>query len=320
MFLIQLENILSNITFSLLFITTCFYWGAIAISPEITFEQSVVPNQLNIIPSTNKAKGFFGNFGIFATITTITLELVLRGWISGHFPLSNLYESLLFLGWSLLLIYQYLEKSLNTTLLGAFIMPVILCIIAFTSFFLPSELQASQPLVPALQSNWLLMHVSVMILSYAGLLIGCILSILYLILSFFSRVNPIKTLVVSSVENTSPISNPSILKIQKLLQILDSVSYRTVGIGFCFLTLGILSGAVWANETWGTYWSWDPKETWAFITWLVFATYLHARFIKGWEGKKPAVIATCGFFVIWMCYLGVNLLGQGLHSYGFFQS
>jgi len=103
------------------------------------------------------------------------------------------------------------------------------------------------------------------------------------------------------------------------LNFLDNLSYRTIGIGFCFLTLGILSGAVWANETWGNYWSWDPKETWALITWLTFASYLHSRLIGGWTGYKPACIASFGFVIIWICYLGVNILGQGLHSYGFLQ-
>lgn len=105
----------------------------------------------------------------------------------------------------------------------------------------------------------------------------------------------------------------------KFLLFLDNLSYRTIGIGFCFLTLGILSGAVWANETWGSYWSWDPKETWAFITWLTFACYLHSRLIGGWAGSKPAWIASFGFVIVWVCYLGVNLLGHGLHSYGFLQ-
>ena len=102
----------------------------------------------------------------------------------------------------------------------------------------------------------------------------------------------------------------------KLLQSLDNWSYRIIGLGFPFLTIGIISGGVWANEAWGSYWSWDPKETWALITWLVFATYLHARITKGWEGKKTAVLGGLGFFVIWICYLGVNFLGKGLHSYG----
>ena len=102
----------------------------------------------------------------------------------------------------------------------------------------------------------------------------------------------------------------------KLLQSLDNWSYRIIGLGFPFLTMGIISGGVWANEAWGSYWSWDPKETWALITWLIFATYLHARITKGWEGKKTAILGGLGFFVIWICYLGVNFLGKGLHSYG----
>ena len=97
---------------------------------------------------------------------------------------------------------------------------------------------------------------------------------------------------------------------------LDNLSYRILGIGFPFLTIGILSGAVWANEAWGSYWSWDPKETWALLTWLIFAIYLHTRLSKGWEGRKPAIIASFGFIIVWICYLGVNLLGEGLHSYG----
>ena len=104
-----------------------------------------------------------------------------------------------------------------------------------------------------------------------------------------------------------------------LAQTLDNLSYRTLGLGFPLLTIGILSGAVWANEAWGSYWSWDPKETWAFITWLVFAIYLHTRLTKGWKGTGPALIAAGGFVVVWVCYLGVNLLGTGLHSYGWFQ-
>jgi cytochrome c-type biogenesis protein CcsB len=99
---------------------------------------------------------------------------------------------------------------------------------------------------------------------------------------------------------------------------LDNTSYRLIGLGFPLLTIGIIAGAVWANEAWGTYWSWDPKETWALITWLVFAAYLHARITKGWQGRRPALLASLGFGVVWVCYLGVNFLGKGLHSYGWF--
>jgi cytochrome c-type biogenesis protein CcsB len=165
-------------------------------------------------------------------------------------------------------------------------------------------MQKALPLVPSLQSNWLMMHVSMMMISYASLLLGSLLSILYL---SFKKLFPNKFSGSSQLVEGSK---------RSLLENLDIWSYRIIGLGFPFLTLGIISGAVWANEAWGSYWSWDPKETWALITWLVFATYLHARIIKGWQGNKAASIGSFGFFVIWICYLGVNFLAKGLHSYG----
>ena len=116
--------------------------------------------------------------------------------------------------------------------------------------------------------------------------------------------------------NTKIQKNLSQTKIQ-LLENIDTWSYRTIGLGFPFLTIGIIAGAVWANEAWGSYWSWDPKETWALITWLIFAAYIHARLTKGWVGEKAALLGSIGFIIVWICYLGVNFLGQGLHSYGF---
>ena len=142
-------------------------------------------------------------------------------------------------------------------------------------------------------------------------------SILYLAFSIFTKdlasVNSIN--MTSTGEPSSVIQNMTLPKVS-LLQTIDLWSYRIIGLGFPFLTLGIISGAVWANEAWGSYWSWDPKETWALITWLVFAIYLHSRLLKGWQGKNAAILGSCGFFVIWICYLGVNFLGKGLHSYG----
>jgi cytochrome c-type biogenesis protein CcsB len=134
--------------------------------------------------------------------------------------------------------------------------------------------------------------------------------------AFKKKDNPVSFevgLTSTVATTTSTVNNYSKLS---LLQTIDLWSYRIIGIGFPFLTIGIISGAVWANEAWGSYWSWDPKETWALITWLVFAIYLHSRLIKGWEGQKAAFLGSCGFFVIWICYLGVNFLGKGLHSYG----
>jgi cytochrome c-type biogenesis protein CcsB len=294
-----------------------------------------------------------GLIGFSLTVGCLTVHLILRWFDSGHFPLSNLYESLLFLSWCLLILHIYIENSAKTLFLGVLTSPAILCLIAFTDFSLPPELQRSGPLVPALQSNWLVMHVTVMIASYAALLLGCLVAIAYLIFSqfFTNQTAPLvlenqvlgsETIVKQKYLGSlnSPTTNASnqesygfdsenaqlilskpekLEKIRKVLLFLDNLSYRTIGIGFCFLTLGILSGAVWANETWGNYWSWDPKETWAFITWLTFACYLHSRLVGGWSGSKPAWIAGFGFIIVWVCYLGVNLLGQGLHSYGFLQ-
>ena len=188
------------------------------------------------------------------------------------------------------------------------------------------------PLIPALQSNWLMMHVTVMLLSYATLLSGALLAISFLLLDKVNLINIIswQSLKTKSsnielsffqeYQNLKNSNNNFLLNFKKIefLKILDNLSYRLIGIGFSFLTIGILSGAVWANEAWGSYWSWDPKETWALITWIVFAIYLHTRLIKGWKGKKSAFVASLGFFTLWVCYLGVNLLGKGLHSYGWF--
>jgi len=129
-----------------------------------------------------------------------------------------------------------------------------------------------------------------------------------------------QTSVLEITEVTQKVDPEIILSPERLniAQILDNISYRIIGLGFPLLTIGIIAGAVWANEAWGSYWSWDPKETWALITWLVFAAYLHARITKGWQGRKPAILAATGFAVVWVCYLGVNLLGKGLHSYGWF--
>ncbi len=195
---------------------------------------------------------------------------------------------------------------------------------SFSSLTLPIEMQKALPLVPSLQSNWLMMHVSMMMISYATLIVGSLLSILYLFFTLFNKnintSNLSNDLSISTNQNINSISFTNLTKFNNsklsLLEIIDTWSYRIIGLGFPFLTIGIISGAVWANEAWGSYWSWDPKETWALITWLVFAIYLHSRLIKGWQGKQAAILGSCGFFVIWICYLGVNFLGKGLHSYG----
>ena len=335
----------ANFSFLLLFIAMTAYWISLAFTKatQLSNWQSKESDQLVTQSSLGSTSGLYqnkgelnlalnkaklhgqamglnpnlGNIAIFSANVCLFLLLALRWKDSGHFPLSNLYESLMFLSWTCTSIHLFLinwgrsgtppayREATSTTnldkLLGSVLAPAALFLNAFATFSLPKEMQQAGPLVPALQSNWLMMHVTVMIISYAALMLGSLLSIAFLIYNKVVKAkNSISRGALGAQAN------------------LDYLSYRIIGIGFPFLTIGILSGAVWANEAWGSYWSWDPKETWALLTWLVFAIYLHSRITKGWEGEKPALLASFGFLVVWMCYLGVNLLGEGLHSYGFF--
>lgn len=261
--------------------------------------------------------------------TIVFIGLLLGRWITGrYFPLSNLYESLLFLCTAILLVQKWAEKQMLSRLISSMVLPLVLVIFRFATNVLPQEMQSISSLAPSLQSNWLMMHVSIMMVSYASLIVGSLISILLLVLSFKKQnvselsssntdKNPDSIFLASNFSSSTTISNPPVIR--SLSELLDIWSYRLIAFGFPCLTLGIISGAVWANQAWGSYWSWDPKESWALITWLVFAIYLHSRLIKGWQGKRPAILATIGFFIVWMCYLGVNFLGQGLHSYGWLE-
>jgi cytochrome c-type biogenesis protein CcsB len=258
----------------------------------------------------------------------LTAQLVLRWLDSGHFPISNLYESLCFLAWGCTLTQLLVERSWPSPLVPAAATPMALGCVAFASFALPDTLQEASPLVPALRSSWLVMHVSVIMLSYAALLVGSLLSMAVL---FTDRGNVLE-LRSSSIGSggfrqaqlASAGADGSSAQIElssvamPIAEQLDSLSYRTITVGFLLLSVGLVSGAVWANEAWGSWWSWDPKETWALICWLVYAAYLHTRLIRGWQGRKPAFVAVAGLVVIAVCYIGVNLLGIGLHSYGWF--
>lgn len=287
------------------------------------------------------------------------LNLVIAGllgarWIdAGYFPLSNLYESLFFLAWGITAVHLLAGWLAPNRLVGVVTAPVVMGIVSFGAMALPDEMQVPQPLVPALQSNWLMMHVTVMMLSYAALLVGSVLALTFLVVTrgqpiqlkgdslgattYRSRTlqdqesaaaptaaPPLRSPAGSGVAVMDPPQVQTTTAVEltpqklSLAEVLDNSSYRLIGLGFPLLTIGIIAGAVWANEAWGTYWSWDPKETWALITWLVFAAYLHARITKGWQGRRPAILASAGFVVVWVCYLGVNLLGKGLHSYGWF--
>nr|YP_010930355.1 CcsA [Ochrosphaera neapolitana]WKK50083.1 CcsA [Ochrosphaera neapolitana] len=271
-------------------------------------------------------------YGLIATNFLIFFLLALR-WIQfGYFPLSNLYESLMFLAWGITFVSIVTREQSNISIVASLSSPIALFVCGFASLSLPETMQAPSPLVPALKSNWLMMHVTVMMLSYASLIIGSLLSIFFLALSWgnneqielqgnslgkaFFRPSVQMSATLDAGINEYSITDSSKINRLSLLESIDNLSYRTISFGFPLLTIGIIAGAVWANEAWGSYWSWDPKETWALITWLVFASYLHARITKTWQGKKPAIIAAVGFVVVWICYLGVNFLGKGLHTYG----
>ncbi|WP_427159236.1 c-type cytochrome biogenesis protein CcsB [Aliinostoc sp. HNIBRCY26] len=350
MSLVLLQNWLDNASFAVLFITMLVYWVGAA------FPNLSVTNAL-------------GTAGMAIANLCIATLLGARWLEAGYFPLSNLYESLFFLAWGITTVHLIAENSSRSRLVGVFTSPVAMGITAFATLTLPSEMQVAEPLVPALKSNWLMMHVSVMMLSYSALMVGSLLAIAFLIVtrgqniqlqgsSFGNggyRTNGYRlqkagefitqpptppaenngyarlesnnngngnTAVLNLVTPTpaSTLTSAPTLSPQRLsiAETLDNISYRVIGLGFPLLTIGIIAGAVWANEAWGSYWSWDPKETWALITWLVFAAYLHARITRGWQGRRPAILAASGFVVVWICYLGVNLLGKGLHSYGWF--
>ena len=249
----------------------------------------------------------------------IALQLISRWLVSGHFPISNLYESLYFLAWGITLGQLLIEKEYPNPIIPAIAIPIELLTVAFACFVLPDDLKLSSNLVPALRSSWLIMHVSVVMLSYAALIIGSLLSASVL---FINKSQPLQLRSSSTgiggfkISNSYSINNDIGPTNFSHSEELDTLSYRSILVGFVLLTLGLITGAIWANEAWGTWWSWDPKETWAFISWLFYAAYLHMRISRGWQGRRPALLAASGFFVVLICYIGVNFLGVGLHSYG----
>nr|NP_848109.2 cytochrome c biogenesis protein [Adiantum capillus-veneris]Q85FH6.2 RecName: Full=Cytochrome c biogenesis protein CcsA [Adiantum capillus-veneris]AAP29440.2 cytochrome c biogenesis protein [Adiantum capillus-veneris] len=289
-------------------------------------------NLINLFYKIDKIDHFSKNSMTIAFFCT-TGFLITRYLQTRHLPLGNLYESLMFLSWGFSLLYLILEVRDQIGLSHAVLAPGAMLIHAFATLSLPQQMRSPTLLVPALQSQWLMMHVSAMLISYITLLCGSLLAITLLSLfygkvgsvtlehkfekqSFFFLMNPRKNLwKQTGAENYSYFLISNSRKCQ-LINCLDKWACQTISLGFSLLTIGILSGAVWANEAWGSYWSWDPKETWALVTWLVYAIYLHTKVDKRKMGEGPAMTASMGFFLVWICFLGVNLLGVGLHNYG----
>ena len=239
----------------------------------------------------------FSKKGWFASSATVflamgvavqTVYMAVRWYSAGRAPFSNMFESMVLFAWAMVVVYLALRVRHRIPVLGAATALLAVVTLAYASTF---ETRI-QPLMPALRSNWLTFHVFTAFLGYGGFAIAALTGVGYLIASRNgSRVQ---------VETTAA---------------LDAATAKTIAFGFLFLTVGIITGAVWANSAWGTYWSWDPKETWSLITWFIYAVFLHCRFMRGWKGKRAAWISILGFASVIFTYYGVNFLLSGYHSY-----
>ena len=257
------------------------------------------------LATKNKTIGLAGSLTAYFGWLVQTVAIILRWKESydlghGHAPLSNLYESVVFFSWTIILIYGIMEVKYKYRVIGAFVVPFALLGMAWAQLGLNSGIE---PLVPALQSNWLTYHVITCFIGYAAFAVACGVSIMYLV-------------KVGKEEAASGNPVGGILAMFPSTKVLDDFNYKAIMLGFPMLTLGIITGAAWANYAWGTYWSWDPKETWSLIVWFIYAAFLHARFTRGWVGRRAAWLSIIGFAATIFCYLGVNLVLSGLHSYG----
>ena len=247
-------------------------------------------------------RGVLGRAGDVSVLAGVILHTAAIGvrWVEshrldiGHAPFSNLYESMVFFSWTIAVLYLVFVRRLRNRFFGVFVMPLAYLSLASTSL-MNSDIR---PLVPALQSNWLTAHVITCFLGYAAFAVAFSVNLLYLLKKGHGGAS------AGGLRGSLPAP-----------EVLDDFSYRLIAIGFPMLSLGIITGAAWANSAWGSYWSWDPKETWSLIVWLIYAAYLHARIVRGWRGRRAAWLSIVGFVATLFCYLGVNLFLSGLHSY-----
>jgi len=236
-----------------------------------------------------------GKLALTGGFAVHSLALVLRYLEAGHTPITNLHESLSFFAWSIVGVYLLLHFKYRVEILAAFISPVATMLILLSSLF-PKELL---PLAPVLESYWLPIHVIFAFIGNAMFTLAFAVGVMYLI-----QERQIKSKKIGPFYYRLP-----------ALKVLDDLNYRCLTFGFPLLTLGIISGSVWADSAWGSYWSWDPKETWSLITWFLYAALLHGRLTGGWRGRKAAIFSIVGFGALVFSFLGVNLLLTGLHSY-----
>jgi|LSQX01.2.fsa_nt_gb cytochrome c-type biogenesis protein CcsB len=221
-----------------------------------------------------------------------TAALIVRGFGAGRVPLSNQYEFATSFAWGIALLFLIFERKYQFKAMGAFVAPVVILVIGYAAM----QNKDVRPLMPALQSAWLVFHVATAVISYGAFGVAFGVAAMYLLRDKFKEDAFIKQHMPS-------------------LKILDLISYRAVAFGYLFLTLVMITGAIWAQRAWARYWAWDPKETWSFITWIIYSIYLHMRIVKGWRGKKAAWFALIGFVCVLFTYIGVNTLLPSIHSY-----
>ena len=221
-----------------------------------------------------------------------TGALICRGIGAGRLPLTNYYEFATGFAWGLSLVSLVFIRKYRFPMLGVFAAPLIFLIIGYAAM----QSREVRALMPALRSSWLGFHVSTAVIAYGSFGVSAVLGLIFLLRERM-RDRGFWDLHVPAREK------------------LDLISYRSVCLGLLFLSFTIITGAIWAEQAWGSYWSWDPKETWSLVTWLIYATYLHLRIRRGWKGKAAAIFAVVGFVCVLFTYVGVNTLLPGVHSY-----
>lgn len=224
-----------------------------------------------------------------------TANIIVRYVQGGHFPVTNMHEAASFFSWCIVILFFFHEYRYKLGLLGSFIMPIVF-IFMFSSSVFPREIKE---LSPVLKSYWFGIHVLLAFLGDAAFAMACGIGFMYLIQERYVKSKHLSRLF------------------QKLpsLQTLDEINYHLITLGFPLLTLAIITGVMWANTAWGTYWRWDPKEVWSLITWLIYALVLHLRLTLGWRGKKAAILSIFGFAIVVFAFFGVALLLKGRHVF-----
>ncbi len=221
-----------------------------------------------------------------------TVMMIVRGIGAGRVPLTNQYEFANAFGWGIAFVLIIFVWKYKFAALGTFATPVVFFIIGYAAM----QNREVDGLPAVLRSKWLIFHVSTAIISYGAFGVSFAVALIFLL---------------REKKAGSEFWEKHVPQLPKL----DMISYRSVSLGLLFLTFTIITGAIWAEYSWGSYWSWDPKETWSLVTWLIYSLYLHLRIRRGWKGKSAAIFAAIGFICVIFTYIGVNTIMPGLHSY-----